>query len=187
MNKGKNIFNESFTSFSKSANSTPCVFLSHKSEDKTFVKTIGEYLTNSGLNIYLDENDVALQQATKSYDSKKITECIEKGISISTHMLCIVSDSTVKSWWVPYELGYGKKSKLKLTTLKRKGTEIIPDYLKVEEIIESKMEINQWIIGIHKDAGTVLNESAFYEAKYSLDAKLEKSASSNHPLNSYLK
>lgn len=186
MKKGYNIFNEMY--HSNELASKPCVFLSHKSEDKEYVKAIGEYIKNAGINIYLDVNDVELQKAAKAYDSKKITECIERGISLSSHMLCIVSDNTVKSWWVPYELGYGKKSQLPLATLKSKGKENIPDYLKVEKVIESKDGINDWLISILRSTQVLFSESTMYKSINSNDARIEKtSAYQTHSLDKYLK
>lgn len=35
--------------------------------------------------------------------TKKIVESTQKGISCSDALLCIVSDKTKLSWWVPYE------------------------------------------------------------------------------------
>lgn len=94
-----------------STNIKPVVFLSHKSEDKDFVESIGEYLMDAGIDIYLDKNDFKLQRAVENEDSEKITKCIHEGISKSDYILCFVSSKTVESWWVPYEIGYGRKSK----------------------------------------------------------------------------
>ena len=88
-----------------------CVFISHKSEDIDTAKNIAELLQNAGLDVYLDVNDNGLQQATRKNDAEAIVKCIEKALACSTHILILVTENTEKSWWVPYETGYAKKSK----------------------------------------------------------------------------
>lgn len=184
MDKGINIAESFNKSFAFSQSSKPCIFMSHKSEDKNFVEQIGKYITDSGLNIYLDKYDEKLARAAKVGDPFTITECIEEGLSYSTHILCIVSDLTVKSWWVPYELGYGKKSLKPIATLKRKGTETIPEYLKISEIIKNINNLNSYIGEIVENHTYIINESTLYKSA-SYEPHLIKS-SSNHPLSKYL-
>lgn len=86
----------------------PKVFISHKSEDKAFCRMIANYFDQVNIDYYFDENDSELQIADQTNDHKKVTNCIKKGIVNSTHMLCVISEHTYKSVWVPYELGYGQ-------------------------------------------------------------------------------
>ena len=71
MSKGKNIYEEVYSSFgaanesAKLANfsgsaDNPCIFLSHQNDDKPAVKAIGEYIRDAGINIYLDADDAEL-------------------------------------------------------------------------------------------------------------------------------
>ena len=91
-------------------NKRPCVFLSHKREDKNACKEIANYLKNAGIDYYLDEEDSKLQYASSIGDPIKITESIKNGIKESTHMMVVVSDKTYRSLWVPFEVGYGHAS-----------------------------------------------------------------------------
>jgi hypothetical protein len=43
--------------------------------------------------------------------------------------MCLVSAATVRSWWVPYELGFAKRAGKHLATLKVKGEVVLPEYL----------------------------------------------------------
>jgi hypothetical protein len=114
----------------------PCIFLSHISVDKTSVAEIAKYITARGdIDIYLDINDDDLQKAADESDAAAITDFIERGLSTSTHIMCLVSANTVRSWWVPYELGFGKKSGKPLATLKLKDAVNLPAYLEISEII----------------------------------------------------
>jgi hypothetical protein len=53
--------NESKAMEKQAASDKPCIFLSHKSDDKDAVREIGDYIRNQGINIYLDEDDLELQ------------------------------------------------------------------------------------------------------------------------------
>ena len=174
------IINKSFSSKQK-----PVVFLSHKSEDKAFVESIGEYLMKAGINIYLDKNDFKLQSAVSNEDPQKITECIQEGIAKSDYILCFVSNKTVNSWWVPYEIGYGKKSNKEIATLVREDVSYIPDFLKIEEIIDSIDDINMYIKKITANNKIPLLEQYWYQAESSQEHIVK--SDKYHNLAKYLK
>lgn len=187
MAKGINIaesYNRILNNFSN--RSKPVVFLSHKSEDKDYVEAVGNYIMNAGIDIYLDKNDFNLQRAVKDEDPVKVTECIQEGISNSDYILCFVSQNTVKSWWVPYEIGYGKKANKGIDTLVRKDVTYIPDYLQIENTIENISEINEYIKRIAKKHNIILNEKCSFE-DISLSEQDIKVTNSSHELARYLK
>jgi len=79
--------------------SKPCIFLSHISVDKTAAIAIGDYITKRGdIDIYLDINDRELQEAARAGNAEGITRFIEQGLSNSSHIMCLVSANTAKSW-----------------------------------------------------------------------------------------
>lgn len=79
-----------------------CVFISHKKEDKLAAIDIGRYLMETvGVHIYLDIMDEKLQKATQIENDKVIVESIKEGLKYSTHLLCLISEKTHLSWWVP--------------------------------------------------------------------------------------
>lgn len=163
----------------------PVVFLSHKSEDKKFVEAIGEYLMNAGIDIYLDKNDFELQSAVAEENAEMITECIQEGIAKSDYILCFVSKKTKDSWWVPYEIGYGKKANKEIASLIKSDVEYIPDFLQIEKIIDSIEDINTYIKGITKQCYMPLMEQQYF----SKDNKKEHIVIANkyHELSDYLK
>lgn len=123
-----------------------CIFISHKAEDKDKAIEIGEYIRrHADIDIYLDIYDSRLQVATEREDHNSIVNHIEKGISSSTHVLCLISDKTRFSWWVPYEIGYAKKSNKKIASLKLKGIDDIPSFLKIEKTIMGTKSLNQYL------------------------------------------
>lgn len=122
--------------YENSQNKGCCVFLSHKKEDKKAAIAIGQYLTDVvGVNIYLDINDAELQEATREANDKKIVERIKKGLNASTHLLCLISESTKLSWWVPYEIGLADAKEKNIASMKLKGIEDVPSYLKIHKTL----------------------------------------------------
>lgn len=127
-----------------------CVFISHKKEDQAAAEAVGDYLLNEvKVNIYLDTHDADLKEAVSVENDKAIVQLIQKGLILSTHLLCLVSDKTRLSWWVPYEIGIADTSssalgKIKISTLKLKGTEDIPSFLKVHDVLWSYADFKKY-------------------------------------------
>jgi MTH538 TIR-like domain (DUF1863). len=163
---------------SKSVQERPCVFLSHKKEDKSECRKIAEYFKNAEIDYYLDELDVALQDAASSGDPTKITESIKKGIRESSHMLVVVSEKTYKSHWVPFEVGYGHaaivdknldekdkvdKIRLSILTLKDISEKSLPDFMQVGNIIRGTKSLNKYISDISgRLEKSLINESRLF-------------------------
>lgn len=158
----------------------PCIFLSHISVDKPAVRRIADYITQYGdIDIYLDVNDDDLQLAANRGDAAAVTEFVERGISNCTHMLCLVSANTARSWWVPYELGYGKKSEKPLATLKLKDVMDLPAYLEISEVIRGTQSLNYYLTSVKRG----LSKGA---PTNSLTESLVRHSASPHPLDTYL-
>lgn len=129
--------------FSKQSN---CVFISHKKEDENAAITIGQYLTDIvDINIYLDIKDCTLQEAVSTENDAKIVNSIQKGLDVSSHLLCLISDKTKLSWWVPYEIGYATKAGIDIASLQLKTVDDIPSYLKTNNVITSIDDFNKYI------------------------------------------
>lgn len=166
----------------------PCIFLSHKREDKTECKKIAEYLKQAGIDYYLDELDDDLQLATSANDPILITESIKKGIRSSSHMLVVVSEKTYKSRWVPFEVGYGHSAildqglkedekpdrlKLSILTLKDISEKSLPDFMQVGHIIRGTKSLNDYISKItNRIEKSLINERLVFshsEPQHPLD------------------
>lgn len=133
-------------SYASSGEDKPCIFLSHISVDKKAVQEIAEYIMqHADIDVYLDIHDDELQRAVEKGDPETITGLIERGISSSTHAMCLISEKTVGSWWVPYEIGYAKKAGKKISSLKLKGNVKLPDFLTVGEVIYGTKSLNDYI------------------------------------------
>lgn len=174
---------ESFTFkdyLSESNENKPCIFLSHISVDKQSVEGIADYIMEKAdIDVYLDIHDDELQRAVNSGNSLEITALIERGITKSTHAMCLISEETIKSWWVPYELGYAKKSGKQISSLKLKGSVELPDFLKIGELIHGTKSLNEYI-------KKVILDFEINESNSELDVSLERHDKSIHPLDSIL-
>lgn len=183
LNKAK--LNESIEWLLKSYDSPsfkkrPCVFLSHKKEDKNECRKIAEYLKQAEIDYYLDELDDELQIAAREKDPIKITESIKEGIRNSSHMLVVVSEKTYKSQWVPFEVGYGHSAildkdlkkdekpdriKLSILTLKDISEKSLPDYMQVGHIIRGTKSLNDYISKItNRLEKSLINETRIFSA-----------------------
>ncbi len=136
-----------------------CVFISHKSEDKDTAKQIGDWLNRLGLDVYLDMFDDGLQQATQNNDCDKIVKHIQKAISVSTHVLVLISSVTQLSWWVPYEIGYAQKSGRDIASLLISNSAQRPDYLQILETLNSEDDLKKY-------AKALVNKNGKFQAIY---------------------
>lgn len=176
---------------SKEVKVRPCIFLSHKKEDKAECRKIAEYFKNAEIDYYLDELDIALQQAASSGDPSKITESIKKGIRESSHMLVVVSEKTYKSHWVPFEIGYGHsaivdknigpnaiadKIRLSILTLKDISEKSLPDFMQVGNIIRGTKSLNDYISDI----------TGRFEKSLINESRLFSNSMQSHPLDNIL-
>ncbi|MBC8230877.1 toll/interleukin-1 receptor domain-containing protein [bacterium] len=163
-------------SLAKSRTSQPCIFLSHISIDKKIAVAIAEYIRVQGsLDIYLDIYDEVLQSAVHEGDPEKITAFIEKGINVSSHLMCLVSENTVESWWVPYEIGFAKKGDKEISTLTLKNTVTLPAFLEIGVVLTGTKSLNAYLKAI--DTSKQLFESI---------AKQLIPHTQKHPLDDYL-
>jgi len=177
INKGELFGKFTWLLESEETRNRPCVFFSHKREDKDQCKRISQYFSNAGIDYYLDEEDDKLQHAATVADPVLITESIKKGIRESTHMLVVVSEKTYKSQWVPFEIGYGhaaivdryleeeqpNKIKLSILTLKDIAEKSLPDFMQVGNIIRGTKSLNSYISAIsNRFEKSMINESRLF-------------------------
>lgn len=162
--------------FSKVKDSSEyCIFISHKSSDLGAAREIGDYIINNAkIDIYLDDNDKGLVDAVSREDDKMIVKYIEKALDRSTHLLCLISDQTRTSWWVPYEIGIAKANFKNIASLKLKNITDVPSFLKIEAVLMGIKSLNEYLRKI--------NESGVERKYFSLIPYYD----TVHPLNERL-
>jgi len=123
----------------------PCVFISHRKTDLEAAKAIARFLQyDVGVNIYFDEHDAALGAAAISGDDKKIVECLERGIEVSSHLLGLLSTATKDSWWVPFEIGSARRKRAHIGYILLNDVDNLPSYLKIARLVASERELKDW-------------------------------------------
>ena len=123
-----------------------CVFISHKKEDEAAARYIGNYIMeHAGVDIYLDLYDAELKEAVSTENDRKIVESIKRGLRTSTHILCVISDKTRLSWWVPYEIGVASENKKSIASLKLKDISDLPSFLKTEAVLMSAADFIKYV------------------------------------------
>lgn len=123
-----------------------CVFISYQNSDKKEATKVAEYLTSINVNVYFDEYDGDLKRENQKDNPTKVTESLCKGINNSSHMLVIVSPSTVISKWVPFEIGYGyDKTELYVLCLKGIPKGALPEYIRTAPVIRDIWDLNNKI------------------------------------------
>jgi hypothetical protein len=152
--------------------SKPCIFISHKKEDSPACKHLVWYLTESGINVFYDENDEILNDPIVRKDPVKLTNRITNALLNSTHMICVISEKTKNSWWVPFEIGYAwerdymSHNDIKLLFLK----DLIkpPEYFSLVDSIDKKEYLDNFIISIKQDSIVPLTEMSKIAGKHPL-------------------
>jgi hypothetical protein len=176
---GINRASKSFRVFSESRKTkgVECVFLSHQQNDKDICRKIADYLTSANIDVYFDEDDEDLKIYRQSKRPDGVVESIKVGINNSSHMLVIVSQSTLNSQWVPWEIGYGyDKIDLGVLTLKGITDEKLPDYLKTTFVIRGTKSLNIYLARITRGVQYLMENSNL----------IKSHTVGNHPLDTYL-
>jgi hypothetical protein len=72
------------------------VFISHSSVDKEFVRTLKRDLNANGILTWVDEDQITIGDS--------LTEKLDSGLTQSSHFIIVLSQASVNSDWVKYEI-----------------------------------------------------------------------------------
>jgi hypothetical protein len=171
--KGLNrALNEEFTKFKNSylssvrhfSSSDPCIFISHKTEDKKDAADLAKYIEEAGIDVFFDANDENLNNPEVLKNPARVTAAINNALSKSTHMIAVVSNKTKESWWVPYEIGFAAKNNSGSESIRAlfiKGfTQQTPEYLDIIRKIKSTDDLDSFLKTV-SNTPRLLNESTF--------------------------
>ena len=99
------------------------VFISHKKEDESRALTVKSVLDRKGVPSYLD-----LLDSSVVVDGKALTEHIKSNLNHCTDLIVVMTESTKKSWWVPFEIGMSAQKNMPTASFLSENVEL-PDYL----------------------------------------------------------
>ena len=137
-----------------------CVFISYQNSDKAEAKKVADYLISADINVYFDEYDGDLKNSNQNSSPNKVTDSLCKGINNSSHMLVVVSPTTMKSNWVPFEIGYGyDKTELSVIKIRVFTFDSLPEYLQTVYVIRNIWRLNGLIGELKGTSRKLLLES----------------------------
>lgn len=97
-------------SFTESFEIKPKIFLSHKHDDKEYIKATIGFLLEQGVSpdeVYIDWLDSSMPPTTSSDTATKLKEKIRE----SEKFIVLATPESIKSIWIPWELGIADATK----------------------------------------------------------------------------
>lgn len=98
------------------------VFISHKGEDGPMARVVELVFKSLRVDAYLDLLD------DFTGDGKRLTNHIKQRLNECTDIIVVMSTLTIKSWWVPFEIGMSAQLDMPTATFFNASIEL-PDYL----------------------------------------------------------
>ncbi len=127
------------------------VFISYHRPDESRAKNIHLLLRTSGVEAYIDVLDPALQ------GNEGVTKRIVDALGNCTHLLALISNTTVASWWVPFEVGVATEKTRRITSYDI-STVALPDFLKIWPVIINDDGLRRFVRRYQEDS-VVLKKS----------------------------
>lgn len=128
------------------------VFLSHKKEDTGQTLAIANYLRAKQVICYVD----VLDPSVKTTDD--LTKLLMDRVRQCSHLMAIVSNYTIQSWWVPFEIGVGSELDRRITTYRLSGV-TLPDFLTKWPVLSSVSDLDKFVDIYRLDSTVQLAES----------------------------
>ncbi len=116
------------------------VFLSYHRPDELKARSIYNRLQQvHSIVTYMDVLDEALTNAPS------VTGQILQRLSSCTHLLAFISDTTVQSWWVPFEIGAATQNERRIASYNasRKSRLELPDYLRLWPVLRDSDDLDK--------------------------------------------
>ena len=121
----------------------PDVFVSHKGDDRNTALKVAQTIAECGLTAYLDIFDPNV-----AGDGPELVDYITTIIECCKSLIAVVSYNTVRSWWVPLEIGIAITKDLRLGTFLGLGYNEtprgLPSYLWKWPVLKSMGDLKIW-------------------------------------------
>ncbi len=113
------------------------VFVSHKAEDTRAATAVAARLRVNELDVYLDSFD---PDAT---DGPDLDDYLRTTMRRCHGLMAVVTANTVRSWWVPWEIGVASERDMPMATFSHDNTDI-PSYLRKWPYLTQLSQIDQY-------------------------------------------
>jgi len=114
------------------------VFISYSHVDKDFVKSLVKILAKQQIPYFLDSKDITW--------GSSINDEIRQAFDNAQYIIVVMSPASLKSSWVPYEVGLAKGKNVKILPILTHPSLDLPLYLADLKHFNSLNEVNQFLI-----------------------------------------
>jgi hypothetical protein len=140
------------------------VFISHRTADDILAARVFAYLSGQGILCYLDNLDKEAQT------TNDITALVLRRMSMTTHLMAVVTQNTVGSWWVPFEIGVATEGAKRIASY-TKYRSLLPEYLLKWPALENDSDLAGFAREYHRDRPILERKAASSRAEQRSDAE----------------
>ena len=121
------------------------VFISHRTADDAKAQALAQRLmTRHNIKCYLDHFD------PQARTTREITDLIVGRINICTHLLALITNATVGSWWVPFEIGVARQGDRRITSFDASSV-ALPEFLTEWPVMTTDAHLDLFAEAYHRD------------------------------------
>lgn len=121
------------------------VFISHRTPDDSKAQALAHRLsTRHNIRCYLDHFD------PEARTTREITNLIVGRINVCTHLMALVTNATVGSWWVPFEIGVARQGDRRFTSFDS-STVTLPEFLAEWPVMTTETDLDLFAEAYHRD------------------------------------
>jgi len=121
------------------------VFISHRTADDAKAQALAARLKVShNITSYLDHFD------PEAKSTSEITDLIVSRINVCTHLMALITNATVGSWWVPFEIGVARQGDRRITSFDASSVKL-PEFLAEWPVMTNESELDLFAEAYHRD------------------------------------
>jgi len=125
------------------------VFISHKDKDSREAVRIHDFLKRHNISSYVDVLDSSTQSTAD------ITDTITDRMNKCTHLIAVMSNETVKSWWVPFEVGEATFGMRRISSYDLGCGYRFPEYLQKWPVMSKQSHLSLFVRAYKSDSTSI--------------------------------
>lgn len=134
------------------------IFISYSRVDNSYADEVEKVLKDNGVQYFFDRKDINW--------GDRIDTKIEEGIKSSDAILVLISPASLKSDWVPYEIGFAKGAGLQVLPYLVHPSVDIPGYLANKLYLRDMGELKKFIS--YKKVADILEKDTLFSRSIGL-------------------